>query len=205
MKHSAPKKDVIVNPMISSELNSRCQVDLIDLPSNRDGEYKFMMVYQNYLTKFVQLRPLKTKKAEEEAYLILPIFLTFGAPVILESDNGREFSNQAISEICSMWKDVKVIHGKPRHSQTQGSVKRVNQDIHNMLTAWMNDNDTNKWSEGFPFLQFAMFGVKAKEASSFLPNEQIANIKTEEQLEEIANTFETEEQLEETGNTFEKN
>ncbi|KAK2577041.1 hypothetical protein KPH14_012866, partial [Odynerus spinipes] len=44
----------------------------------------------------------------------------------------------------------------------------------------------------------AMFGVKAKRgiASSFLPGEQIANIETEEQLEEIANTSETEEQLE---------
>nr|XP_012151860.1 PREDICTED: uncharacterized protein LOC105663967 [Megachile rotundata] len=52
-----------------------------------------------------------------------------------------------------------------------------------------------------------MFGVKVKRgiASSFLPSEQIANIETEEQLEEIANTFETEEQLEETVNTSEKN
>ncbi|GFQ71841.1 KRAB-A domain-containing protein 2 [Trichonephila clavata] len=121
-----------------------------------------------------------------------------------------------------MWKDVKIVHGKPRHSQTQGSVERANQDIQNMLTAWMNNNDTNKWSEGLPFVQFArntayyegirqspyeaMFGIKAKRgiASSFLPCEQITNIETEKQLEEIANTFETEEQLEETGNT-EKN
>ncbi|XP_055924454.1 KRAB-A domain-containing protein 2-like [Argiope bruennichi] len=214
MKHSAPKKGIVVKPMISSELNSRCQVDLIDLQSNSDGEYKFIMVYQDHLTKFVQLRPLKTKRAEEVAYHVLPIFLTFGAPAILQSDNGREFSNQVISEICAMWKDVKIVHGKLRHSQTQGSVERANQDIQNMLTAWMNDNNTNKWSEGLPFVQFAknttyregirqspyeaMFGIKAKRgiASSF---------ETEEQLEGIANTFETEEQLEKTGNTSEKN
>ncbi|GFR05589.1 uncharacterized protein TNCT_234671 [Trichonephila clavata] len=36
------------------------------------------------------------------------------------------------------------------------------------------------------------------------PSEQIANIETEEQFEEIANTFETEEQLEKIGNTSEK-
>jgi hypothetical protein len=30
-KHSAPKKGIVVKPMVSSELNSRCQVDLIDL------------------------------------------------------------------------------------------------------------------------------------------------------------------------------
>ncbi|KAK2577745.1 hypothetical protein KPH14_012286 [Odynerus spinipes] len=44
MKHSAPKKGIVVKPIVSSELNSRCQVDLIDLQSNRDGEYKFIMV-----------------------------------------------------------------------------------------------------------------------------------------------------------------
>ncbi|XP_053309752.1 KRAB-A domain-containing protein 2-like [Spea bombifrons] len=223
MKHSAPKKGIVVKPMVSSELNSRCQVDLIDLQSNSDGEYKFIMVYQDHLTKFVQLRPLKTKRAEEVAHHVLSIFLTFGAPAILQSDNGREFSNQVISELCAMWKDVKIVHGKPRHSQTQGSVERANQDIQNMLSAWMNDNDTNKWSDGLPFVQFAknttyhegirqspyeaMFGVKAKRgiASSFLPSELIANIETEEQLKEIANTCETEKQHEETVDTSEKN
>ncbi|XP_023231251.1 KRAB-A domain-containing protein 2-like [Centruroides sculpturatus] len=165
------------------------------------------MVYQDHLTKFVQLLPLKTKTAKEVAYH-LQIFLTFGAPAILHSDNGREFCNKVISELCAMWKDVKIVHGKPRHNQTQGSVERVNQDIQNMLTAWINDNDTNKWSDGLPFVQFAknttyhggicqspyeaMYGVKPKRviASSSLPGEQISNIETEEQLEEIVNTFE---------------
>jgi hypothetical protein len=208
MKHSAPKKGIVVKPMVSSELNSRCQVDLIDLQSHRDGDYVFIMVYQDHLTKFVQLRPLKSKRAEEVAYHLLNIFLTFGAPAILHSDNGREFSNRVISELCAMWKDVKIVHGKPRHSQTQGSVERANQDIQNMLTAWMQDNDSNKWSEGLPFVQFAknttyhegirqspyeaLFGVKPKRgiASSSLPRGQIANIETEEQLEAYVDTFE---------------
>ncbi|XP_054734682.1 uncharacterized protein LOC129242145 [Anastrepha obliqua] len=86
-----------------------------------------------------------------------------------------------------------------------------------MPTAWMNDNDTNKWSDGLSFVQFAknttyhegirrpyeaMFGVKAKRGISLssFPGEQIANIETEEQLEGFANTSETEEQLEETKN-----
>ncbi|GBN12165.1 KRAB-A domain-containing protein 2 [Araneus ventricosus] len=53
MKHRAPKKGIVVKPMVSSELNSKCQVDLIDLQSHRDGAYKFIMVCQDHLTKFV--------------------------------------------------------------------------------------------------------------------------------------------------------
>lgn len=39
IKHSTPNKDIVVKRMISSKLNSRCQVDLIDLQSNRDDKY----------------------------------------------------------------------------------------------------------------------------------------------------------------------
>ena len=33
MKHSTPKKSIVVKPVVSSELNTRCQVHLIDLQS----------------------------------------------------------------------------------------------------------------------------------------------------------------------------
>ena len=77
-------------------MNSRCQVDLIDMQSEPDKEYLFIMNYQDHLTKFTILRPLKTKTAEEVAYQLLDIFCLFGAPYILQSDNGREFANKLI-------------------------------------------------------------------------------------------------------------
>lgn len=92
------------------------------------------MVYQDHLTKFVQLRALKSKRAEEVAYHLLDVFTIFGAPCILHSDNGREFANKVIEEVCKMWNEskivlnsTKIVHGKPRHSQSQGSVERANQ------------------------------------------------------------------------------
>ncbi|KAF0751495.1 Uncharacterized protein FWK35_00017713 [Aphis craccivora] len=39
---------------------------------------------------------------------------------------------------------LKIVHGKPRHSQSQGSVERANQDVENMLATWLTDNKTNK-------------------------------------------------------------
>ncbi|KAL4135605.1 hypothetical protein QTP88_007203 [Uroleucon formosanum] len=53
-----------------------------------------------------------------------------------------------------MWDGVKIVHGKPRHSQIQGSIERANQDFQNILRAMMEDNDTIKWSEALPFVQF---------------------------------------------------
>lgn len=91
-------------------MNSRCQVDLIHMQSNPDKDYKFIMVYQDHLTKFIQLCALTSKRAVEIAHKLLGIFCTFGAPSI-QSDNGREFANSVIEELGSMWSDLKIVHG----------------------------------------------------------------------------------------------
>ena len=75
-------------------------------------------------------------------------FHKFGAPNILHSDNGGEFCNQIIKSLCEMWNDIKIVHGKPRHSESQGSVERANQDVEKILATWMEANNTTKWSEG---------------------------------------------------------
>jgi IS30 family transposase len=75
------------------------------------------------------LKPLKTKTAQEVAKNLVEIFGIFGAPKILHTDNGREFANQVIKHLLELWPECKLVHGKPRHSQSQGSVERTNRDI----------------------------------------------------------------------------
>jgi hypothetical protein len=36
------KKGFVVEPILQSEMNSRCQVDLIDMQSNSDRDMKFI-------------------------------------------------------------------------------------------------------------------------------------------------------------------
>jgi hypothetical protein len=95
-----------------------------------------------------------------------------------------------------MWNDIKIVHGKPRHSKSQGSVERANQDVQNMLTTWMETNNTIKWSERLRFVQAmknrayegikcslyeAMFGVPMKLgiSNSVLPRNLTIKMTTE--------------------------
>jgi len=135
-KQNGIKKGVVVKPMVFNEFNSRFQVDLIDFQSHPDGKYRFIMVYQ----EFVILKPLEFKRAELVAYSIIDLFTLIEAPSVLQSDNGREFANQIVSSLKDLFKpELKIVHGKPRHSQSQGSVERANQDIENMLTTWIQE------------------------------------------------------------------
>ena len=106
------KKLVVVKPIVSNEFNSRYQVDLIDMQSQPDGEYNFILDYQDHLTKFCILWPLKWKTKDAVAEELTSIFSIIDAPHILESDNGREFANQLVEEITKLWPECKMVHGK---------------------------------------------------------------------------------------------
>ncbi|KAJ8893371.1 hypothetical protein PR048_005962 [Dryococelus australis] len=79
------------------------------MQSEPDGDYKFILNYQDYLTKFVVLRPQKTKTADEVADDILDIFCLLGAPNVLHGDNGSELCNKFEEEI-SCFECAEYIH-----------------------------------------------------------------------------------------------
>ena len=91
------QKSLVTNPILSENFSNRGQVDLIDMRANADGEYKWILNYQDHFTKWVVLRPLKKKCAIEVSNTLINIFYTLGAPNILQSDNGREFDKQVIT------------------------------------------------------------------------------------------------------------
>ncbi|CAF4046187.1 unnamed protein product [Rotaria sordida] len=203
VKRSKPKHSskLVINPITSNDFNSRGQVDLIDMQSCPDGPYKFILNYQDHFTKFCSLKPLKPKTAAEVAYQLLDIFTTFGAPEILQSDNGREFVAKVIQELAIMWKDLKIVHGRARHPQSQGSVEQCNQDVKLLMGTWIRENNCTNWAQGLRFVQFqknschhrvlgnspysVLFGNQPKIglASTSLPPLIFNNLSTEEELQ----------------------
>ncbi|XP_064082882.1 KRAB-A domain-containing protein 2-like [Macrobrachium nipponense] len=188
-------KGTVVRPILTKNFGSRSQVDLVDMQA-----MKWIMVYQDHLTKFCVLRPLTSKRAAEVAYQLLDIFLLLGAPEILQSDNGSEFTACVITELKLLWPDLVMVHGKPRYPQSQGSVERANCDIKDMLVDWLSDNNTTDWRVGLKFVQFqknssyhsgirrspfaALFGSDAKVGltTSAIPHDVIHRLQSEDDL-----------------------
>ena len=86
-------------PILTSGFGSRGQVDLIDLQANADGEFKFLLNYQDHGIKLYDNRALTSKRGAAIAFALLDIFTFIGAPAILQADNGREFSGAAGKDV----------------------------------------------------------------------------------------------------------
>ena len=113
------------------------------------------MVYQDYITKFCVLHPLTSKKAAEMALQLPDIFLTFGAPVVLQGHDGTDFITQVMQELKYLWLQLSLVRGKPGDSQSQELAERPNSNITEILLEWMADNNLWDWSMGICFVQFA--------------------------------------------------
>ena len=119
---------------------------------------------------------------------------------ILQSDNGSEFTASVITGLKPVWPKLALIHGKPHHPQSQGSVERANGAIKDMLVAWLANNKTQDWTVRIKFVQFqknsafhsgikyspysAMFGCEARVGltSLSLPLEVINTLESEDDL-----------------------
>ncbi|KAF2902333.1 hypothetical protein ILUMI_03850, partial [Ignelater luminosus] len=84
-------------------------VDLVDLQSTPDRNYKWLFHYQDQATKFSFLRPLASKRAAEVAMELFKIFLKVCCPHILQRDNDCEFTAAVIEEFTAIEWIGKVI------------------------------------------------------------------------------------------------
>ena len=96
-----------------------------------------------------------------------------------------------------------MVHGKPRHPQSQGSVEHLNCDIKDILIAWLGDNHSGDWPNGIRFVQFqknssyhsgikqspymALFGTEPRIGlrSNTLPLEVLQYLESEEQFTQL--------------------
>ena len=88
----------------------------------------------------------------------------FGAPHILQSDNGREFKNvNPATMIREKWPECKIIHGKARDPQSQGSVEGVNREIKKVLGSLMRKTNDPWWVK---YVNLAQYSINTKPHST---------------------------------------
>ncbi|KRY46824.1 KRAB-A domain-containing protein 2 [Trichinella britovi] len=196
-------KSPVVKPLVSTNLMSRAQVDLINFQTMPDGDFKYIMTYLNHFMKFCILSPLMLKRAEEVASKLLKIFLTFGAPSILQSDNGQEFSYVIIAELKTCWPELKLVTGRPRHPQSQGAVERLNGVVQDKLAIWIIHETTGQSPFKVTFGEEPRIGLE----SYVLPKSLVDAAKTEEEIEEFLTSHEAndEDSLNRDGKNYDEN
>ena len=75
---------------------------------------------------------------------------------------------EIITEIKNVWPECTIVHGRPRHSESQGGIERLNRTVQQKLAAWMLENNSKKWSVGVKFVRWQI-NTQRSRATGELP------------------------------------
>ncbi|MCP4237928.1 MAG: transposase family protein, partial [Aestuariibacter sp.] len=103
-------------------------IDLLSLPRSTQGNC-YLLVCVDRFSRFIVMSPIPNKSAEVVAHaLVTDLILPFTAPRVILSDNGAEFNNAVLVEICAMFK-IKQCFTASYHPSSNGLVERANRKI----------------------------------------------------------------------------
>ncbi len=143
------KTDFVRHPM------ERLGVDLQGpFPESLHGN-KYIMLVQDYFSKWVELFALPNKTTEEVAKRLSDeIFTRYGPCLRLHSDQGREFESAVVSELCQFW-GVRKTRSSPFAPWSCGQVERSNKNVKMMLRQLCEDRK-DSWDIHLPLIRMAL-------------------------------------------------
>lgn len=116
---------------------------------------QFLLVCADWFTKYVFLFPCtRATTANAIKFLENDVFLTFGVPQILLSDNGSQFISQAFKSFLAQYKVQKHWLNARYHPQINAS-ERVNKVLISAISSYLHDNH-REWDENIYKIQQAI-------------------------------------------------
>ena len=138
------------------EPHQRLNIDSIGpLPTDEDGN-NYILVLIDTFTRWIELYPIKAVTAHETAKVLLKHFGRFGQAQELQHDNGSQFVNAIITELCLLL-GVEQKRTLAYSSEENGIVERANKEVLRHLRAIICDTKViEKWNIYLAFVQRIM-------------------------------------------------
>ncbi len=118
--------------LIASPHWDAISVDLLKLPLTENG-HQYLLVCVDSFSRFTVLSALKDKSAKSVGRAITDdIIWRYESPHLILSDNGTEFNNSTLEEICKEF-SIKKCNIVPHPPSSNGKVERCNKRIFDVL------------------------------------------------------------------------
>jgi len=132
----------------------RLGVDCMGPLTITDRGNRFIVVFIDHFTKFIEAFATPNITALTIATLfVTQIVCRHGAPMILQSDRGTDFTSNLMAEITQLFATRKL-HTTAYHPMGNGEVERANQTLATRIRMFIDSSHTD-WDDHLPFAVFA--------------------------------------------------
>ena len=121
----------------------RLGIDIMGLlPLSNKGN-KYIQVITDAFTKWVEIRAIPDQTAVTCAeHLVDSMICRFGCPLVLHSDQGRNYDGRLIKDLCRLL-EIRKSRTTPRHPQSNGQTERFNRTFFQMIKAFLKGEQCN--------------------------------------------------------------
>ena len=120
-----------LKPIPISRVFQIVSVDIMEMPKTKNGKY--VVVFQDFLSKWPMIFPVVDQKAMTLAKLLVEQVIPFmGTPEALLSDHGTNLLSNLMLDVCELL-GVKKLNTTAYHQQCNSLVERFNRTLKTML------------------------------------------------------------------------
>jgi hypothetical protein len=149
-KHPS-KLQIPVGTITTSKTWELVSIDLWEAGVLSDRGHKYVLTVIDGFSKYAIAIPIMDKKASTIAQeLYQQVFSRFGYPDKLHSDNGLEFCNAVLIELCKILR-IEKTHTTAYHPQGNAFAERIHQFFRNALASFVG-RDQRDWDLLIPAL-----------------------------------------------------
>ena len=125
-------------------------MDILDMSVTTDKGNRYVLVIVDCFSRWTEACPLpnKTALAVADAFFQL-IVCRFGMPAVIHSDQGREFDNHLMQELCLL-----LGAHKTRTTSSDGLVEIFNRTLHMLLAMFVGEH-RDDWDDLLPAVMMA--------------------------------------------------
>jgi transposase InsO family protein len=166
-----PPRQVNLRPIVCGEPWELLSIDITGPhPTSRQG-HNYILTLQDHFSKWAEAVPIRRHTAPIIARIIFEqVFMRFGAPRRILTDQGPEFESGLFSDLCNLM-GVEKVRTTPYRPQTNGMIERMHRVLNAMLAKVISEDQRN-WPEHLPAVM-AAYRASTPEATSFSPNRLI--------------------------------
>lgn len=153
----------------SSKPFKKVFLDIVGPLNQTENFNKFLLIFQNDLTKYSIAIPIFNKDANTVAHAFTTkIICQFGIPETSLTDQGSNFLSEVFKETCKFLK-IKQIYCTSYHPQSNSSLERSLRILAEYPRNFIN-KDMNNWDEFIPYAMFT-YNTTPHTSTHFTPFE----------------------------------
>jgi cleavage and polyadenylation specificity factor subunit 1 len=128
-------------------------MDTLSMGVTNDEKDKYLLVLIDSCSRWVELYPIPDLSAETAAKKIFEFIGRYGHPSKIMSDNGSQFSNKLLDELCVLT-GIEKLNSTPYSHEENGLVERANKEILRHVRSILFDKGLHKeWNLTIPIVQ----------------------------------------------------